>query len=152
MTIKKAVLSTFICLGFLFIYLNCVATPPTVAVDEVLSELLGTWVNYEYDPPAETESPAKRIVNADGSVLDFGISSFTQPTRVGQISIAEGWFDKEGNLWFKSVLEFDELTSGCYMINKISDSGAAWETVWQFYEYPKEFNPMFYSDWIYYRQ
>ena len=120
---------------------------------DIYKKLSGTWINKDYDEPPGGEPSAKIILKNDGAFEEYTDSSSTSSVYFGEIiAIDEKWFDSEGNIWFKSRIEFLGYTILYHMLSKIHRYGKVWEFNILTYEYPKEINPNHSRYRIYYRQ
>ena len=133
---------------------NCATGKKASVTDKDIYKILrGTWINKDYDEPPGSEPSAKIILKNDGVYEEYTDSSSTSPVFFGEIiAIDEKWIDSEGNIWFKSMIEYLGHKIWYYRLDKIHRSGKVWEFNILTYEYPKEINPNHSRYRIYYRQ
>jgi hypothetical protein len=117
-------------------------------IDEVLQIMSGTWINPEYD---ERPKEGKCVFHQDGTTENYNKTTDVSLRNRNKYTIAEAWYDREGNIWYKATyVRIGEYGSG-NELGKLSNGAAVWESVWSRVKYPEKLDPMRnYS--IYYRQ
>ena len=124
-----------------------------------IDDIYGTWVNADYN---EKGQYAKEIDHPDGTYDCYQKLTDTEPTWIGEKTIIDNWYDKEGNLWIKWTIFWEEERSSykqpvgsnpnSYGLFKFSDSGKVRESVRSNKDYPDEMSPIGGNYAIHYRQ
>jgi hypothetical protein len=124
-----------------------------------IEEAYGTWVNSDYNEKGQF---AKEIDHPDGTYDLYQRLTDTEPTWIGEKTIKDSWYDKEGNLWIKWTIFWDEEKSSYkravggggtyYGLFKFSDSGKVRESVRSAQDHPDEMSPIAGNYAIHYRQ
>ena len=124
-----------------------------------IEDTYGTWVNADYN---EKGQYVKEIDHPDGTYVLYLKLTDTEPTWIGEKTIIDSWYDKEGNLWIKCTIFWEEERSSyerevggqstSYRLYKYSDSGKVRESVWSYQDYPDEMSPIGGNYAIHYRQ
>lgn len=133
---------------------TCVSTQ---TADLAIDDLAGTWTNEEYDHIASPIS-AKVVITADGVMKTFDLIADTKVRSTYKLSIVESWYDENGDIWFKCVWERIgpkgevSKTKIYYTRNRLSGSGAIWESCGKASDYPNELSKLAGSLMIYFRQ
>ncbi len=124
-----------------------------------IEDTYGTWVNADYN---EKGQYVKEIDHPDGTYDLYLKLTDTEPTWIGEKTIIDSWYDKEGNLWIKWTIFWEEERSSykqpvgsnpnSYGLFKFSDSGKVRESVRSNKDYPDEMSPIGGNYAIHYRQ
>ncbi len=124
-----------------------------------IEDTYGTWVNADYNTKGQM---AKEIDYPNGTYAEYQQLTDTEPTWIGEKTIIDSWYDKEGNLWIKWTIFWDEEKSSYkkvvggggpwYGLFKFSDSGKVRESVRSNKDYPDEMSPIGGNYAIHYRQ
>lgn len=75
-----------------------------------------------------------------------------EPPYRNKYTIAESWYDKKGDLWFKSAWVDPDTGEKWYLLAKINKSGTVWEGCWRGSGYPTELSALEGTYFIYNRQ
>ena len=146
----KSLLALILCLVLVAFSGNALAEEKAY-VPKQDEELYGTWVNPDYN--TET-SPAKTLLNPDGTSLSYWKEESTLVATRGNFSITDKWSDSAGNVWYKITYtwKMGGYSETGYELARISNSGKTYEYVSSRAEYPKELSPKHPSYSIYHRQ
>jgi hypothetical protein len=124
----------------------------SLAGDKIsIDDIYGTWINSDYEWGVYEEVI---ILNPDGTIVGYDMETDTEPEYTIQSTITDSWNDNEGNLW----IEYEGPGVGVfgdfyiYWLNKFSNKGTVWESVFSFVDYPDELSPIGGIYIIYYRQ
>ena len=97
--------------------------------------LVGTWINKDYD--ISGTSSAKVVYTDDGHVMLYKRLSDSYPRAKFTYKIEESWTEK-GVHWFKVKIPFGTATM--YEIDKLTEGGNTYESVFRKDEYPVSFD------------
>ena len=144
MKTTKIILAIALSLGVLQLLGTCATTKTPLPTDNI-DELVGTWVNTDYNIRAQ-----KIVIEPDGVYVSYKKIEYTVHSGTGTLEIIEKWRDSKGNIFIKTR----EIPGGdwVYSLNKISNSGTVLEYVNSYKDYPTEINPDDLEYRIYYRQ
>jgi hypothetical protein len=115
-----------------------------------LTDLVGTWINSEYDRTGENE--AKMTVDADGKELVYYKIADKEPAHTGRIAVTESWHDFRGNAWLKVVCTFDDIGIKLYGLTRLGNHGREWEGCYSQVRFPSKLTPIEGEHEIHFRQ
>jgi len=103
MKTRKKVLCVVLTLGVVLFLTSCATTKTPLPTDNI-DELLGTWVNPDYDGIADP-TRAKGIFNEDGTIEWYIFLKGGNPYNVHYIDVKEKWMDRKGAVLFKAFVD-----------------------------------------------
>jgi phage baseplate assembly protein gpV len=109
-----------------------------ITIEEAMEALCHTWINTDYPPNTWVQ---KIVVYPDGRYVTYDRAEFPldTPAIEKRITIEVAWTDRAGNIWFKATLKRWNRTE--YVINRIDESGTAWEYIDAWDDYPEDIIP-----------
>jgi hypothetical protein len=105
-------------------------------------EFYGVWYNAENDEVV--------FYKPDGTFEDYFWRS-ELPRWYGTFTIKDKWVDREGNIWYRTVVE-NQVGVTRYMLNRIDHSGRVLENVFYSNDYPVDLDRNLMSYRIFERQ
>jgi len=96
----KIVLAIATSLGVLLFLGTCATTRTPLPTDNI-DELLGTWVNPDYDGLLSSNDAGKVIVKEDGTAAFYDFIKGGNPGWVEPLDVKEKWTDRKGAVYFK---------------------------------------------------
>jgi hypothetical protein len=154
MRARKLVLNLILVLAVLIIVGNCATSKKVLSTDNN-DELVGTWVNPEYENRVKV-SP-KIIFTVDGTILYYGSIDDKGAPLEGKITeIGEKWMERDGSIFYKFIEKIERYGITNYTLLELSPDRSFIELVFRANprEYPSEIDPenskLYYR--IYYRQ
>ena len=124
----KIVLAITIGLGVLLFLGACATTKTSMPTDNI-DELLGTWVNPEYEGQ-RGPTAAKAVWKEDGSVGWYIFIESGNTLSVEHTDVKEKWMDRKGAVYFKAVLYRPTPDSFTNALIKIDSSRATLELLY----------------------
>ena len=131
MKIRSVITVAILTVCFVAVLSGCATTKKAYVPGED-EELYGIWYNEENDEVI-TYRP-------DGHFEDFFFRKSNFPRWYGTFTITEKWVDREGNVWYRTIVE-NQIGVTRYVLNKIGDSGAILENIFFSNNYPDELDP-----------
>lgn len=114
----KIVLAIALSLGFLLFLGTCATTKTPLPTDNI-DELLGTWVNPEYEGRHTGNRKAKYIYMEDGTATCYEYLEGGSVAFVIYLDVKEKWVDRKGAVYF--IYHYDvPLLTGSDWLTKIS--------------------------------
>jgi hypothetical protein len=148
MKTRKIVLAIALSFGFLFFLGTCATTKPPLPTDNI-DELLGAWVNPDYDGINWRVYPAVMQFRSDFTVVHYdmiGAGSGTGIRSIATFIVKKKWRDEKGAIYFRIVFDLGIGTFGRtqYVLIRISSDGKIQERMGlrqREEEYPTEIDP-----------
>jgi hypothetical protein len=144
---KLAVVCVVFVLALLLIFGSC-ATGGRAYNRDFRQELVGTWINEEYNNPPHAW--AKIVITSNKREIFYphaGVEDFVE----GPLDIEDRWTDSEKNVYYKT--HWTHPSMSMYSLIKLSSGGNVLEVVWNWIdEYPSEIDQNDPGYFIYYRQ
>jgi hypothetical protein len=141
-------------LAVLIISGSC-ATRKKVLPTDNIDELVGTWLNPDYEGRA-ARIP-KFTIKADRTILWYASINDKEASYNGKITeIGEKWMERDGSIYYKLIVYDESFVSTAYFLVRLSPDRSFFEEVYRANppEYPSEFDPedtkLYYRIW--YRQ
>ena len=100
MKTRKTILFVILTLGVLLFLTNCASIKIPLPTDNI-DELLGTWVNPDYDGLLSSNYAGKVIVKEDGTAAYYDFIKGGNPGTVELFDVKEKWTDRKGAVYFK---------------------------------------------------
>jgi len=100
---RKIVFCVVLTLGVLLFLTSCATTKTPLPPDSI-DELLGTWVNPEYDGKIAA-TRAKGVFKEDGTIGWYMFIKSGNPRNVHYIDVKEKWTDRKGAVYFKAFVD-----------------------------------------------
>lgn len=116
--------------------LSLLCSPSLFAQEESWS-LIGSWINKAYDYPGAFS--AKIVYSADGNLTMYKFLKDSNESDKSSFAIEENWTEK-GVHWFKVKLSMANGTTW-YEIDKLTEGGNKYESVFCRDKYPLNFDP-----------
>jgi hypothetical protein len=148
----RTLMSILILVFAMLIMMGSCATSKKAYVAKEDEELFGIWINFQYDG---TNKYSKVQINPDGTWFEYINSYDEKPPFRGEYTIIEKWTDSEGYIYYKTIVERNDVASDpLYILSKIQKDGNVYEDIWTTLHMPEEFDTekMLYLYRIYYRQ
>ena len=141
-------------LTVMFIGGSCATRKKVLPTDNV-DELVGTWLNPEYEGKGGVEP--KFTMKADRTVLMYASINDKEASYNGKITeIGEKWMERDGSIYYKLIVYYESAVETVYSLVRISPDRSFFEEVYWANppEYPPEFDrensKLYYRIW--YRQ
>jgi hypothetical protein len=126
MKTRKIVLVVTLSAGVL-LFLGTCATTKTLLPTDNIDELLGTWVNPDYEGQIDPTA-AKCIVKEDGSMAWYLFIKSGNPKGVSFITdVQEKWMDRKGAVYFKIHTKSEGKRYESNVLMKISSDRTIFE-------------------------
>jgi hypothetical protein len=109
---------------------------PSLFAQEESWPLVGAWINKDYDISGKFS--AKVVYGGDGSLKTYRHLSDTSAAADLTFTVEESWTEK-GIRWFKVKIPFGSGTM--YEIDKLTEGGNTYESVFGTDKYPLSFDP-----------
>lgn len=117
MTIKIIVIS--VCLGVLLFFGTCATTKTPLPTDNI-EELLGTWINPDYEGAQKSGAMGKCIYKEDGTVEWYEYIKSGNPASVEYTDIIEKWIDQKGAVYFKLFMKSEDVRYESQVLLKVN--------------------------------
>jgi hypothetical protein len=114
---------------------------------EFKKDMVGTWVNPEYDK--QLHFYVKIIIQPDLTGEGYVRNTSVWASDLTH-TIIDRWIDNEGNIYYKVVRKGSTWKQ--YELWRLNSSKTIWEFIWNTRDYPTELNPESGYYLIYYRQ
>jgi len=138
----KGVVLIFILLMMLMTVVWGCTTGRRAYVPSEIEQYYGEWMNMDFD---------ERIIYKNDGTFENYFGKATIPRWYGTLVITEQWKDREGAVWYKTVVE-NQVGMTRYVLSRISESGTVLEQVFFSNDYPSELDPKLVSYRVYKRQ
>jgi hypothetical protein len=154
MRIRTVLSISILILTVLIVVGSCATSKKALPTDNI-DELVGTWVNTEYEN--KRNKYPKRVYKADGKILTYVRLNDEKASFKGKIiEIGEKWMEGDGSIYFKYISYDESFVATFYALVKLSPDRSFCEEAFQTnpQEYSTEFDLEDTSNYyrIYYRQ
>ena len=126
MKTRKTVLCVVLALGVLLFLSSCATTKTPLPTDNI-DELLGTWVNPDYEGQM-TPIAAKSVVKEDRSMGWYIFIKSGSPNSVSYITdVKEKWMDRKGAVYFKIHIKSEGVRYESNVLIKVNSDRTTFE-------------------------
>lgn len=132
---------------FVILIAGCTTDGKPYAENTLLKDISGVWKNFQY---TDSDRPAKRIIQPDGTITVYDAIDSMTPTQTGKITIRKAWTDSSGILWFKSVVSFEASDAVSYELCRLKDDNEQLDILYATDRFPKEWDPLRYPGCFYF--